>query len=220
MTFAKAVALRLLAVVKVRLLQPLGRVRVPGEDGRQVVGQREVLIPLRALDPQAQVAGAGGHRPQAHPHRQQEISERELADAVRQLLHGRIVVQEDDAHLVLGSHAAPRVAVPASRVVDTLCHQVIARHEIHLQAAHRLIVEVVVAVLEGDGQLGPISDMAQLDLGAQEVGVRQAGKHADALAGQGGGGAEGGAVPHGGEGGLARGYEVEGGDVVAGGEHG
>ncbi len=57
----------------------------------------------------------------------------------------------------------------------------ITRHKVDLNSSHCLIVEIIMAVLKGDGQLGPISDVAKFNFGTKQVSVRQPCKDLDAL---------------------------------------
>jgi hypothetical protein len=57
----------------------------------------------------------------------------------------------------------------------------ITRHKVDLNSSHCLIVEIIMTVLKGDRQLGPISDMAKFNFGTKQVGVRQPRKNLDAL---------------------------------------
>ena len=89
-----------------------------------------------------------------------------------------------------------------------------------LQSAHCLVVEIIVAVLEGDRKLSAIPDMAQFNLCAQEVGVGQPCKDPDTLRWKRGRSAEGGTMSHCSERCLTGGNKMKGGDIMASGQHG
>ena len=108
------------------------------------------------------MSGGWINRPEGDTHRQQDILQGKFADTVSKV-GGREVVEENHAHLVIHAQPSSRVRLCASWVVDALCDQMVTGQHVELKLSHRLVVEVIMAVLESCGQLCTIPDVPQLD---------------------------------------------------------
>ena len=112
----------------------------------QVVGERQVLELPRILDSQSQMFGRRCDGPGRDTQSQQDMLEREAGCAMGEPRR-RVVVHEDEAHLLVGGEATPGERAPSRRVVRALSHQVVVLVETEMLLVSLFLPPSVVRII-------------------------------------------------------------------------